>query len=71
MSKVKEVFLIIIFAIINIFLAFTITNLLGISNTIVLKSFSAMYGDITWEVIIFFVFSIVETIIYECFKKRN
>lgn len=71
MSKVKEVFLIIIFAIINIFLAFTITNLLGISNIIVLKTFSAMYGDITWEVIIFFIFSIVESIIYECFKKRN
>ena len=71
MSKVKEVFLIITFAIINIFLAFTITNLLGISNTIVLKTFSAMYGDITWEVIIFFIFSIVEAIIYECFKKIN
>ena len=71
MSKVKEVFLIITFAIINIFLAFTITNLLGISNIIVLKTFSAMYGDITWEVIIFFIFSIVEAIIHECFKKRN
>ena len=71
MAKVKEIFLIIIFAIINIILAFIITNLLGISNTIVFRSFSTMYGDITWEVIIFFIFSIVEAIIYECFKKKN
>lgn len=71
MAKVKEIFLIIIFAIINIILSFIITNLLGISNTIVFRSFSAMHGDITWEVIIFFIFSIVEAIIYECFKKKN
>lgn len=71
MSKVKEIFLIIIFAIINIVLAFTITKLLGISNTIIFRSFSAMYGDITWEVIIFFIFSIIEAIVYECFKHRN
>ena len=71
MSKVKEILLIIIFAIINIILAFTITNLLGISNTVVFRSFSAMYGDITWEVIIFFIFSIVEAIVYEFFKHKN
>lgn len=70
MSKVKEILLIIIFAIINIVLAFTITNLLGISNTVVFRSFSVMYGDITWEVIIFFIFSIAEAIIYEICKKK-
>lgn len=70
MSKVKEILLIIIFTIINIVLAFTITNLLGISNTVVFRSFSVMYGDITWEVIIFFIFSIAEAIIYEICKKK-
>ncbi len=70
MAKVKEIFLIIIFAIINIILSFIITNLLGISNPIVFRLFSVMYGDITWEVIIFFIFSIVEAFIYECFKKK-
>lgn len=64
-SEIKELIAIIIFSIINTFIAFTITNLLGISNTIVFRTFSAIYGDITWEVIIFMGLSLIEAIIYE------
>lgn len=65
-SEIKELIAIIIFSIINTFIAFSITNLLGISNIIVFRTFSAIYGDITWEVIIFMGLSLIEAIIYEC-----
>ena len=71
MSKVREIFLIIIFAIINIIISFFITNLLGISNTVVFRTYSTMSGDITWEVIIFLVLSLTEAIIYEFCKKKD
>ena len=70
-SEIKELIAIIIFSIINTFIAFTITKLLGISNIIIFRTFSAMYGDITWEVIIFMGLSLIEAITYECFNKEN
>lgn len=71
MSKVREIFVTIIFAIINIMISFFMTNLLGISNTVVFRTYSAISGDITWEVIIFFALSLIEVIIYELYKKKN
>lgn len=70
MSKVRETFAIIIFAIINTIIAFSVTNLLGISNTILFRTYTAMSGDITWEVIIFLTLSLIEAIIYEIYKKN-
>lgn len=71
MSKVREIFVTIILAIINIMISFFMTNLLGISNTVVFRTYSAISGDITWEVIIFFALSLIEVIIYELYKKKD
>lgn len=50
---------------------FLITNLFGISNTVVFRTYSAISGEITWEVIIFFALSLIEAIIYEIYKKKE
>lgn len=71
MSKVREIFVIIIFAITNIIISFLITNLFRISNTVVFRTYSAISGEITWEVIIFFALSLIEAIIYEIYKKKE
>ena len=66
MIKNKKEFIgILIFYLINIIIAFYITNMLGIVNVVVLKSMSILYGEITWEVIIVMSLSLIESIIYE------
>ena len=65
MINKKEFIAILIFYLINIIIAFYITNMLGIVNVIVLKSMSILYGEITWEVIIVMSLSLIESIIYE------
>lgn len=70
-SEIKELIAIIIFSIINTFIAFSITNFLGISNTVVFRTFTAMYGDITWEVIIFMGLSLLEAIIFETYENNR
>ncbi|HJJ19360.1 MAG TPA: hypothetical protein OIM61_09005 [Clostridiaceae bacterium] len=64
-SELKEIIGVVIFGAINTFIACTITNFLGIYNTIILRNFSVIYGDITWEVVIFFGLSLVEAAIHE------
>lgn len=64
-SELKEIIGVVIFGAINTFIAFAITNFLGIYNTIILRTFSVMYGDITWEVVIFMGISLIEALIYE------
>lgn len=64
-NKIKEIIGIIIFAIVNISIAYLITIKLGIVNTVVIRTFSALYSEITWEVIIFLGLSLIEAIIYE------
>lgn len=64
-DKIKELIGVIIFAIINISVAYLITVNLGIANTVVIRTFSALYSEITWEVIIFLGLSLIEAIIYE------
>ena len=61
----KEFIAILIFYLINIIIAFYITNMIGIVNVVVLKSMSILYGEITWEVIIVMSLSLIESIIYE------
>lgn len=69
MSKleIKELSFMIVFCIINSIIAFVITGALGITNTIIIKSFSTIYGDITWEVVIFMGLLLIESIIYDGF----
>lgn len=64
-NKIKELIRVIIFATLNILVAYLITVKLGIENTVIIRTFSALYGDITWEVIIFLGLSFIEAIIYE------
>lgn len=66
-SEIKELSFMIVFCIINSIIAFVITGALGITNTIIIKSFSTIYGDITWEVVIFMGLLLIESIIYDGF----
>ena len=71
MSKVRETFVIIILGIINTIIAFSISNLLGVSNVVVFRTYTATFGDMTWEVIIFLALSLVEASIYEFYSKKH
>lgn len=64
-SEIKEIFFMIIFCILNTFIAFAITDFLEIADTIVIKTFSVIYGDITWEVIIFMGLMLIASLIYD------
>lgn len=70
-SEIRDLSFMIIFCIINTIIAFTITGLLGVTNTIIIRSFSAIYGDITWEVVIFMVLMLIESIIYDGFYSNS
>ena len=71
MPKYTKILIIITFIIINTIIAFAITNILDCSNTIIYKlSFSIIYSDVTLEVIIFFILSIIESLIYKYFSKK-
>lgn len=70
-SEIKELSFMIVFCIINSIIAFVITGALGITNTIIIKSLSVIYGCITWEVVIFMVLMLIESIIYDGFFSDN
>lgn len=63
-KEIKDLLIFIIFSIINISIAYMITSYFGIQNIILYQCLTAMQYTITYEVIIFFVLSIVETTIY-------
>lgn len=66
MSKVeiKELIIMLIFSIINICIAYFITFSLGIQNTILFRTYTAVQQDITYEVLIFMFLSFIESFIY-------
>ena len=66
MSKVeiKELIIMLIFSIINICIAYFITFNLGIQNTILFRTYTAVQQDITYEVFIFMFLSFIEAFIY-------
>ena len=63
-KEIKDLLIFIIFSIINISIAYMITSYFGIQNIIIYQSLTAMQYTITYEVIIFFVLSLVEATIY-------
>lgn len=63
--KIRKLFIIIFSILINMFISFSITTLLHISNTIVFKTYCALYNNITWETILCICLSIIEAYIYE------
>ena len=60
MSKVKHEILIIVCLFINLILSLVIPYQLGISNIVLIKTFSLVYGDITIESIIFIILTLFE-----------
>ena len=67
----KEIIGIIIFCIINILIAYLITTSLGVKDTILYQSLTATNYTITYEVIIWFVLSLIEALIYEKSIKKD
>lgn len=63
-KEIKDLIIFIIFSIINISIAYMITSYFEIQNIILYQSYTAMQYTITYEVIIFFVLSLVEATIY-------
>lgn len=64
-KEIKQLIIIIIISLINIGIAFSITSLCGITNTIIIKTFTVINNEITWEIIIFWILSLIETSSYE------
>lgn len=73
MSKLelKELAIIIILSLINIIIAFQITNLFGITNIIIIQTFSVIYGTITGEVVIFLGLLFIESIFLDNYNKNH
>lgn len=63
-KEIKDLLIFIIFSIINISIAYMITSYFGIQNIILYQSLTAMQYTITYEIIIFFVLSLVEATVY-------
>ena len=67
-EDLKELAIGTILGIINIFFAFGVTSLLGITNQIFIKSYISY--SITYEVLIFMLVSLVQAVIYD-FNSKN
>lgn len=64
-KELKELLFILLFAIINIAVAFMITYSLGIQNIVLYQSLTAINYTFTYEVIIFIILSFIEAFIYD------
>lgn len=66
MSKyeIKELFAMLVFSIINFAIAYFITTALGIQNVILYQSLTATQYIITYEIIIWFVLSLIGVTFY-------
>lgn len=71
MYNKKEIISIIIFSIFNIFISYFITYLFKINGIIIFNLITLFYGKITYEVLLFFIISIIEILIYRSIKKRK
>ena len=67
MSKheIKQLVIMTVIAIINVCIAYAITIPLNIQNIVLFKSYTAMQYTITYEVIIVFSLSLLESLVYE------
>ena len=63
--KIKQFLFIILFIAINLLVSFFMTNSLGIFNTVIYHSFTSMISEITYEMVIFMLLSLIESSIYE------
>lgn len=69
----KQLLIVIIFSIINLCISYFITITFGIQNTFFYNSLSITVGDVSYETLIFMLFSLAESTAYhfkfECKKK--
>lgn len=65
----KKNILLVVALILNIFIAYGITTLLNIKNVVLFQSIIAMNYTLTYEVIIWFVLTLLEYAIYKFIKK--
>ena len=65
----KKNILLVVALILNIFIAYGITTLLNIKNVVLFQSIIAMNYTLTYEVIIWFVLTLLEYTIYKYIKK--
>lgn len=66
----KQILIFIVFFVIDLLIAYTITGLLGVQNTIIIQSFTYM-GDITYEVLICLLLVFVESTILDYIEKKK
>lgn len=65
----KKKILLVVALILNIFIAYGITTLLNIKNVVLFQSMTAMNYTLTYEVIIWFVLTLLEYALYKYIKK--
>lgn len=65
----KRKILLVVALILNIFIAYGITTLLNIKNVVLFQSMTAMNYTLTYEVIIWFVLTLLEYALYKYIKK--
>lgn len=66
----KQIFIFIIFFIIDVLIAYTITGFLGIKNIIITQTFSSM-GDMTYEILICLSLLLIEFSILDYIKQKK
>ena len=64
----KKKILLVVALILNIFIAYGITTLLNIKNVVLFQSMTAMNYTLTYEVIIWFVLTLLEYALYKYIK---
>lgn len=69
--KIKENIGVVLFAILNIIIAYLITTPLNIKDIVLYQSLTATNYTITYEVIIWFVLGLIEALIYEKGIKKD
>ena len=69
--KSKEIIAIILFAILNIIISYLITTPLNIRDVVLFQSYTAINYTITYEIIIWFILSLLEAFTYEKIIKKD
>ena len=68
--KTKELIGCVLFAILNLVIAYLITTPLNIKDVVLFQSYTATNYIITYEVLIWFILGLIEAYLYEkCIKK--
>ena len=70
-NNTKELIGIILFAILDLIIAYGITTPLGIKNVILFESLTAMKYTITYEVLILSTLGLIESIFYEKIVQKK